>query len=246
MKAWPKEAVKKLKAAHSLFVLTGAGVSAASGIATFRDAGGLWENVKPEDVATPEAFARDPERVWRWYDARRRRVLQAQPNAAHRVLAWLETQAPRFCLATQNVDGLHQAAGSRGVLELHGNLWLVRCTQGCGEWEDRHELADFPYRCPHCKALARPGVVWFGEALDAGVFEKAEQEAMRADAALVIGTSSLVYPAAGLIDRLLERDALVVEINPEKTPFSGIVTVSLREKAEDALEALKKAWSFAP
>lgn len=238
MSLWPKEALDAFRNAKSLLVLTGSGVSAESGIATFRGPGGLWKDVNPLEIATPEAYARDPKRVWEWYEARRAQIREAEPNRAHRALARLETRVPSFTLATQNVDRLHQKAGSRRVLELHGSLWVVRCTAGCGEWEDWHELADLPYRCPRCDAGARPGVVWFGEALPAEVWREAAEAADSCDLVLVAGTSALVHPAAALPLRARERGRPVAEVNPEVTELTPLATWSVRAGAGDALEEL--------
>lgn len=223
-------------------VLTGAGISAESGIATFRDAQGLWNKVDPHKVATPEAFARDPKSVWEWYEARRRQAAGAEPNRGHEVIAWMEEFFPEVTLITQNVDRLHDKAGSRHPIELHGSLWMVRCMgrPSCGEWEDRHELVNLPPKCPQCGALLRPGVVWFGEPLPSGPWEEAAKAAKGCDVLFVIGTSALVYPAADLPEETLSRDKLVIEINPEETPLSNRATLSVRSKAGEALECMRE------
>jgi NAD-dependent deacetylase len=233
---------ERLRAARRVTVLTGAGVSAASGIPTFRGPGGLWRNFRPETLATAEAFARDPKLVWEWYDWRRGLIKDAQPNAAHHVLAdWVRTR-PGTTLITQNVDGLHERAGADPILRLHGSIWHVRCWDGCekgrADWlDDTCPLADLPPRCPHCGGLVRPGVVWFGEKLDPGVVEAA-RAATECGVFLTIGTSAVVYPAAGLVDEAKRRGAFTVEINPDETPASPQVDVSLRMPAEDALARL--------
>lgn len=193
-------------------------------------------------LATLEAFRRDPKYVWEWYEARRRQVAAAEPNRGHEVLAWMEEFFPQVTLITQNVDRLHHKAGSRYPIELHGSLWMLRCmgSPSCGEWEDRHELVDLPPKCPQCGALLRPGVVWFGEGLPTDAWGEAEKAAKECDAFLVVGTSALVYPAAGLPELALHRGKLVVEINPEGTPLSPQVTLSVRSKAGEALEWLRE------
>jgi len=227
-----------LAAAQALAVLTGAGISAESGVATFRGAGGLWNNYKAEDLATPEAFARDPKLVWEWYDWRRQSIAKARPNPAHRALVELEIRKPRFTLITQNVDGLHDLAGSGKILKLHGDIWRMRCT-ACG--------ADFPNRRvplpklpPHCACggLTRPGVVWFGEALPDGIMQEAEHAAAAAEVFLVIGTSAVVYPAAGLVPYAKQAGAKVIEINTEPSAASRIADVMLQGPAGEILPQL--------
>src|SRR5262245_59378851 len=191
-------AARALAAATSVTVLTGAGVSAESGVPTFRGAGGLWQNFRAQDLATPEAFERDPKRVWEFYNYRRNLLADVKPNPAHVALAELEKKTERFTLVTQNVDGLHQAAGSQRVIEIHGTIWGVRCT-GCAVQADRtgQRLPEMP-TCDACGALLRPAVVWFGESLPPDRWRDAEQSAQQCDCMLVIGTSAEVYPAAGL------------------------------------------------
>ena len=228
----------RLAAASAVAVLTGAGISAESGIPTFRGAGGLWKNFRAVDLATPEAFAADPQLVWSWYDWRRGLIASAEPNDGHRALAEMQNRFPRFTLATQNVDGLHSRAGSVDALKLHGDIWTLRCT-ACGhERQDlRTPLPELPPRCS-CGALERPGVVWFGEALPTDVWEQAQQAAREADVFLVIGTSAVVYPAAGLVELAKTSGATVVEINVEATPVSHVVDVSWRAPAAQALPRL--------
>jgi len=227
-----------VKGATTLAVLTGAGISAESGVPTFRGAGGLWRNFRPEDLATPEAFRRDPKLVWEWYNWRRAMIQKAQPNPGHRTLAQLETQKKQFTLVTQNVDGLHDLAGHRQPLKIHGDIWEIRCTQCDQSWTDRSvPLEEIPPRCP-CGALARPGVVWFGEALPSGVWREAEKAVESAQLFLVIGTSAVVYPAANLIPLALSRSVKVIEINPEDTPFSDEVDCALRGPAGRILPEL--------
>jgi len=221
-----------------LAVLTGAGISAESGIPTFRGTGGLWRNFKPEDLATPGAFARDPKLVWEWYDWRRSIVAQAQPNAGHRALVSLAKRVPRLTLITQNVDGLHERAGSENVLRLHGSIWTTRCLEcGTERIDDRVPLPELAPKCS-CGGLMRPGVVWFGEGLPVDVWRNAEQAARNADVLLVVGTSAAVYPAASLVPIAAGAGATIIEINPDETPISGLVTHSLRGRAAELLPRL--------
>ncbi len=267
---FPNAIIKRLAESRKVAILTGAGISAESGIATFGGVGGQWDKVDPmklailsrelkkdhqggldhsdvfsefsiENLSTPEAFSKDPKMVWEWYETRRRQVAEAEPNRGHEVLAWMEEFFPEVTLITQNVDRLHHKAGSRRPIELHGSLWMVRCTgsPSCGEWEDRHELVNLPPKCPQCGALLRPGVVWFGEGLPPGPWAQAEEAARDCDAFLVVGTSALVYPAASLPENPMRRGRLVIEINPEETPLFGQVSFSARSKAAEALEWLQ-------
>jgi NAD-dependent deacetylase len=242
----PAELARRLRRAHRVAVLTGAGVSAESGIPTFRDAQtGLWAQFRPEELATPEAFRRHPCRVWEWYAYRRERATSVQPNAGHRALAELERCIGEFTLITQNVDGLHQRAGSRNVLELHGNILRTKCFEEnvvVTEWADSGEV---PPRCPRCGGLLRPDVVWFGEALPEAALEKARRAAAESEVFLSIGTSAQVYPAAGLIDEALAGLAYTVEINPDPTPYSHRVVHALSGPAGSILPALLKA-AFPP
>jgi NAD-dependent deacetylase len=229
---------------HSVAVLTGAGISAESGVPTFRGVGGLWRNHRPEDLATPYAFRRDPELVWEWYDWRRGLIGACQPNAAHHTLVEMEDHFGDFCLITQNVDGLHRLAGSQQVVELHGNIWRLRCTRRCWpEWEDRAvPLTAIPPRCPACGALARPDVVWFGESLPAEALEAAFAAAQRCQLLLVVGTSAVVQPAASLPLIALQRGAYVIEINPQPTPLSDVVDETIHEPAAGALPRWWRDW----
>ena len=235
-----RDAASIVSAADSVMGLTGAGISAESGVPVFRGAGGLWNNHRPEDLATPHAFARNPGLVWEWYRWRRGIIAGVRPNAGHDTLARLERRVRRFVLATQNVDGLHRQAGSARMLELHGNIWHTVCARRCGVDIDESPLqaaretapvpADGVPRC-RCGSLLRPGVVWFGESLDAEVVGAAIEAAERADVLLVIGTSSLVHPAAALPALTLRRGGAVIEINPEETPLSAAATYVLRGPA---------------
>jgi NAD-dependent deacetylase len=235
------ELIRRLTADARITILTGAGVSAASGVPTFRGARGLWKNFKPETLATPQAFARDPHLVWEWYDWRRQMIAACTPNAAHLVIAAWSRRYPNFTLITQNVDGLHESAGTRNVVRLHGSIWEVLCWRGChaspARWrDDTVPYREIPPRCPHCGDLIRPGVVWFGEALDPGVVDRA-QRAADCDVFITIGTSAVVYPAAGFIDVARRNGAFTVEINPEATP--AVVDLALRGGAETVLPEIE-------
>jgi len=209
-----------LRGREPVVALTGAGISAESGLATFRGEDGLWNGRDPTELATPEAFAREPLLVWRFYDWRRKQALRARPNAAHLALATLETQRRASRIVTQNVDGLHERAGSMAVLRLHGSLWRLRCTAEGLEVDDRRaDLGALPPRCA-CGGLLRPAVVWFGEPLDPAVLAQAERELARAALVLVVGTSSVVYPAAALAPIARQAGARVVEINPQRTALT--------------------------
>jgi len=225
------EIARRLQRAQSVFVLTGSGISAESGLPTFRGAGGLWRTHRVEQLASPEGFARDPRLVWTWYNERRTAHKLAEPSPAHHALARLESYFDDFTLATQNVDSLHLRAGSRNVLELHGNLREARCNR-CGEVLSIEDGLPVEYIEHSCGGLFRPGVVWFGESLPQRQWTLAVEAASRADVKLIVGTSAIVQPAASLA---LGTDAFVIEINPEATGISEHVDVSLRERASDAL-----------
>lgn len=230
---------ERLDAARRITVLTGAGVSAASGVPTFRGTGGLWRNRQAQQLATPEAFAGDPSLVWEWYAWRRQVIAGCEPNEAHRTIArWSERDG--FTLITQNVDGLHERAATRNVIRYHGSIWTLKCSGRCGaaDWDDwRVPLDPLPPKCPQCGALARPGVVWFGEAIPAAA-ARAAQRAAACDVFLSIGTSAVVYPAAGLIEEARSHGAFTVEINPDTTGAS--VDVALSMPAEVALPLLDR------
>lgn len=225
-------------------VITGAGVSAASGVPTFRGGDGLWRNFSPESLATPQAFARDPKLVWEWYDWRRRQIAACEPNAAHHVLAKWSTRFPGFSLITQNVDGLHERAGSGDVVRLHGSIWEVSCWRGCAasppRWrDDTVSYPELPPHCPHCRGLMRPGVVWFGEALDSAVIDRATAAA-ECDVFITVGTSAVVYPAAGFIEMARRHGAFTAEINPDVTPATATVDLVLRGAAEIVLPEIDR------
>ena len=232
-----------LAKARAIVVLTGAGVSAESGIPTFRDAlTGMWARFRPEDLATPEAFLRDPARVWAWYAERRAKVASVAPNAGHRALARIEEDAAArgagFTLVTQNVDGLHHAAGSRRIHELHGNIRRVKCFDhghAAASWD---ESGGTPPRCGACGSWLRPDVVWFGEMLPEGALASALDATSRCDVLLSVGTSGLVEPAASLAFAALDAGATVIEVNPERTPLTAGATIALRGGAGAVLRLL--------
>jgi NAD-dependent deacetylase len=238
-------AAAALADARHVVVITGAGISAESGIRTFRDTmQGLWKDFDPQKLATPEAFDADPEMVTRWYDWRRQGCLAADPNPGHLALARLEhlltARGREFTLLTQNVDRLHQKAGSRNVVEVHGSIIEWRCTRTGRKTIPGHEpFAEFPPKSPFADgALLRPDVVWFGEALPDSALAIAEDVLTRCDVFLSVGTSSVVYPAAGFAELAMHRGAGVIEVNPDRTPLSSLCTWSLRGKAGDILPPL--------
>ena len=223
-------------------MLTGSGVSAESGVPTFRDAQtGLWARYEPQDLATPEAFERDPGLVWEWYEWRRGLVREAEPNPGHLALVELERRVPSFTLVTQNVDGLHQRAGSENVLELHGNIMRSKCSVEGLEAEPRAGDESAPPLCPGCGAFLRPDVVWFGEALPGDAFAAASTAARTCDVFISAGTSSLVHPAAALPSAAARSGAVLVEVNPDDTPLTPQVDYALRGKAGAILPALVRA-----
>ena len=238
-------ASERLGAARRVTVVTGAGVSAASGVPTFRSADGLWSNFRVEELATAEAFSRNPRLVWEWYEWRRNRIAACEPNRAHEVLAAWSRHYPKFTLVTQNVDGLHERAGTRNVVRFHGSIWELSCWRSCGaspgRWrDDTTPLPAIPPPCPHCGGLARPGVVWFGEAIDPAVLEES-LAALDCDVCLVVGTSAVVYPAAGLADEARRRGAYTIEINPEATDATPRFDLAIAGRAEEVLDEIERA-----
>jgi NAD-dependent deacetylase len=234
-------AARLLSRARRVAVLTGAGISAESGVPTFRGADGLWRNFRAADLATPEAFARDPVLVWEWYRWRRGRMASAAPNPAHHALVRMEGRFEGFTVITQNIDGLHARAGTRSLVELHGNIWRDRCVDD-PRHTSRHEPDEPPPaesvpRC-RCGAVMRPDVVWFGEVLDPDHLQHAIRAASTADVLLVVGTSSIVYPAAALPSHALNAGAAVIEVNPDETPLSEQMDVVLRGPAGAILPEL--------
>jgi len=239
-----KDLLPFLRGVRRISVLTGSGISAESGVPTFRGEDGLWRTYRAQDLATPEAFDRDPALVWEWYDWRRNLMASKEPNRGHRVLAEWESRFPEFTLITQNIDGLHQRAGSQRVLELHGNIWKMRCTREGTVRENRESpLSPLPPTCPECGALLRPHVVWFGESLDSEVIQQASQVSSRSDLMFVIGTSAVVQPAASLPLATLQAGGRVVEINPDPTPLTPHATFTFRGKAGEVLPRMDEALS---
>ncbi len=238
----PAELVAKLRQAESVAVLTGAGISAESGVPTFRDAQtGLWARYNPEELATPEAFQRNPRLVWEWYEWRRQLVSQAEPNPGHLALVEMERRAPRFTLITQNVDGLHRRAGSRRVIELHGNIVRTICSRERLVVEQWEETGEKPPRCPRCGGFLRPDVVWFGEMLPAHALQAAIEAAREAQIFFSVGTSAVVQPAASLPFEAVRHGATLVEINLEETPVTPMAHYVLRGPAGVVLPALVEA-----
>ncbi len=247
--AIPAALIDRLRKARSIAALTGAGISAESGVPTFRDAQtGLWAKFDPLELATPGAFRRNAKLVWDWYAWRRELVARSAPNAGHRALASLEGAVPDCSVITQNVDGLHRAAGSRRVVELHGNLQRVKCSREgtiVESWDDSspHEAP----RCAHCGAFLRPDVVWFEETLPEDALAQAERAARDCDVLLVVGTAAEVYPAAMLPTYARHRGAAIVEVNPNPTRLSDRVDFVLRGPSGVVLPALVAAvWGDLP
>ncbi len=233
-------AKRAIQQARRVSVLTGAGISAESGVPTFRSAGGLWRGFRPEQLATADGFFSDPKAVWEWYDWRRSLIAATKPNAAHLALTQLQDRLGKgLALITQNVDGLHERAMTRNVLRLHGSIWRIRCIDCQVESQDnRPTIPDLPPRCPHCGGLMRPAVVWFGENLPGAVWKQAEAAATQAEVFLVVGTSAVVYPAASLIPLASRSRAIVIEINIEETAASHDVQIALRGPAAEFLPHL--------
>ncbi len=238
---------ESLLAARHVVIFTGAGVSQESGIATFRDrTEGLWARFEPQELATPEAFDRDPALVWAWYEWRRGLIAHAKPNAAHRAIARMQQCLPRLTVITQNVDDLHERAGAENVLHLHGTLAAARCRRCHRPWQHSQVQPSAaaptaplsPPDCPHCGNHIRPGVVWFGESLPMATWEAAAEAATDCDMLFSIGTSSLVYPAADLPHQARQRGAMVVQVNPEPTALDAVAHQSLRGKAGDILPTI--------
>ncbi len=244
IEAFPESLICALRECKRAVALTGAGASQESGLRTFRDPqSGIWTQHKPEDLASPEAFRRDPKLVWDWYAWRREALKGVRPNAGHYALVELARRVPEFVLVTQNVDGLHRLAGSPNVLELHGNIQRVRCSE-CGrfadDWQDNGQ--DVP-RCEVCGGLLRPHVVWFGESLPRAELEQAVEAARACGLFFSIGTSGVVQPAASLAHAARNKGAQVVEINVESTPLTPKVDYFLQGKSGELLPALvRAAW----
>lgn len=235
---------ERVEKPEDLVAFTGSGISSESGIPVFRGNEGLWKGFRPEDLATPDAFRRDPERVWEWYHWRKQLVLQAQPNAAHRALARLERRGILSSVVTQNVDGLHQRAGSEAVIELHGNLLRARCWR-CGHRFPLAEDTAGIVHCPACGSTARPDVVWFGEMLPETAWNEAFRAMNRARVVLVVGTSGVVYPAASLCEMAAEKSgddkADLIVINPQPSQLDDLASVRIPAGAAQALPRLVEA-----
>lgn len=240
----PNELIKRLRSVQRVAVLTGAGISAESGVPTFREAQtGLWSRYNPEDLATPEAFQRNPKLVWEWYAWRQQRIRQAEPNPGHQALVLMEQRIADFTLITQNVDSLHRRAGSQQIIELHGNIFRTKCFDEDRPVESWPDVGEIPPHCPHCGGLLRPDVVWFGETLPTRALHAAQQAAQNAEILFSIGTSALVYPAADLPFLALRAGATVVEINPQPTPLSPHLSFSLHGPAGELLPAIvSQTW----
>lgn len=249
----PVHAIRRLQCSENVVVLTGAGISAESGIPTFRDAmTGLWENYRAEELATPEAFLRDRNMVWGWYEQRRREVMTKQPNIGHSALATLGKYINEVTVITQNVDDLHERAGSNRILHLHGNLFTPRCFDCDQLWNgmidyqaaqsSNKELS--PPICPHCHGFVRPGVVWFGEFLPEDIWRKAERAVKNCDLIIIVGTSGLVYPAAGLVAMANQDEKYIIQINPRETDHDKFADCVLRGSAGTILPKLiSAAWA---
>jgi len=230
-----EKAKEIIASSEKVTVLTGAGISAESGVPTFRGKDGLWHNYRATDLATPEAFERDPSLVWEFYNWRRSLLSSVTPNNAHEALARFEKTRVVFTLITQNIDGLHGRAGSKNVLEIHGNIWKMRCTS-CGTViiDYRGDVGSLP-RCDACGALMRPDVVWFGESLNAEVLTEAFNASRECSSMIVVGTSAVVQPAAFFPYEAKHSQAFLIEINPEATPLSGDADISLRGTATECV-----------
>lgn len=231
-------ACRTVRGCRSLCILTGAGVSAESGVPTFRGAGGLWRNRDPMSLATPDAFREDPKTVWEWYQWRRGLIRSCSPNPGHVAIAAAEREKEDFLLVTQNVDGLHRLAGSRKMVEIHGNIWVVRCT-GCGrEGVERDDFPDLPPKCASCGALLRPGVVWFGESIPRRALQDSLSMVERCDLILIAGTSSVVQPSASFAHAVAARGGTVIEVNLEETPATAVSRFAFQGKSGEILPLL--------
>ncbi len=240
----PPGLVETLRTAKRVTVLTGAGISAESGLPTFRDPmTGLWAQYRPEDLASPQGFQRNPRLVWEWYAWRREQVMQAAPNAGHQALAAIEQHIPEFTLVTQNVDSLHQRAGSQRVIELHGNITRTKCFDENVVVESWEESVEVPPRCPRCGGRLRPDVVWFGEQLPEQAFQASVEAAVYADVFFAIGTSGTVEPAASLARVAQRFGATVVILNLDVEPLDAPPLYHIHGQAGSVLPALvHAAW----
>lgn len=233
-----ERAIVRLKKTESLLVITGAGISAESGIPTFRGADGLWQNYRAEELATPWAFERDPVTVWKWYEWRRGIISKAEPNKGHIAIKGFEERFKNFFLITQNVDGLHARTGVKNMVEIHGNLWRVRCTRDNKTfmlWD--YPLKEIPPKC-ECGGILRPDVVWFGESIPYAYLEKAYSAINSCDTLIVAGTSGVVYPVAAFPQMVKDNGGFVIEVNIEATPISQIADISLFGSSGEILPLL--------
>ncbi|NIP31428.1 MAG: NAD-dependent protein deacylase [Candidatus Dadabacteria bacterium] len=235
------KAYELIQESEKITVLSGAGISAESGVPIFRGDGGLWNNYRPEELATPKAFFENPEIVWQWYDWRRSLMKKAEPNAGHYALTELQRQKEKFTLITQNVDGLHQKAGTQDLIEMHGNLWEIRCTK-CGHIEKNYEvpLKELPPMCDKCGELMRPNIVWFNEIIPMQVIDKCLLAIEDSDLFLIIGTSGIVEPAASFGILAKQNEKPVIELNLEQSPNTGLYDISIRAKSGEVLPLLVK------
>jgi NAD-dependent deacetylase len=228
----------RLKMATSVVALTGAGVSAASGVPTFRGDNGLWKKFRPEELANFSAFVKNPELVWEWYDWRRHLIQAVKPNSAHKTLADFEKIYKQFYLITQNVDNLHHLAGSKNIIELHGNIMRNKCSKCEKPYTQEFNLNSGIPICPYCSGLIRPDVVWFGELLPQKAISHAHELAINSEVFFSIGTSAIVEPAASLPYLAKEHGAYIVEINKEKTPLTASTDIFLEGAADEILPEL--------
>jgi len=237
------KAVELIKSSKYVIAFTGAGISAESGIPTFRGSDGLWRRFRAEELATPEAFARDPKKVWEWYKWRMGIIRKARPNPAHIALARMEAAGILKAVVTQNVDGLHTLAGSKNVIELHGNIWRIKCSNPACNFRSKLEEPpkEVPPRCPQCSSLLRPDVVWFGEPLPHNAWKKAVSEAGRADLVIVVGTSGAVMPAALIPAIVKDRGGKIIEVNISESAITPIADVFIKQRASEALPEIARA-----
>jgi len=235
-----KRVAEIIRSSSYVVAFTGAGVSAESGVPTFRGRGGLWERFKPEELATPEAFRRNPRLVWEWYRWRMEIISSAKPNPAHIVLAKMEEKGLLKTLITQNVDGLHQRAGSKNVIELHGNIWRVKCINCEYRGRLNKPPSIIPPKCPNCNSPLRPDVVWFGEPLPRNAWEKAVTEASIADVMIVVGTSGVVMPACMIPWITKRRGGTIIEVNIKESAITPITDMFVKERAGRFFSLLEK------
>jgi len=233
--------ISLIKTSKKISVITGAGISAESGVPTFRGENGLWRSYRPEDLATPEAFTRDPKLVWEWYNWRRELISNCTPNSAHLFISYLESLIPEFLLITQNVDGLHKRGGSRNIIEIHGSIWDIKCSKCLYLSENRDLPIIYPPLCPQCQNILRPGVVWFGESLDYRKLEESVNFIAASDLLIVIGTSGIVQPVASLPfqGKQINKKLKIIEINPTSTPITNISDLFIKEPSAKFLSDLK-------